>query len=144
MDWNWDAVSALSSIVGTILILIAAGIAMWQIRESAAARQLEGFLGLMSHLQSSSIRKSRRWLRKNQEEIVSLLNDGPKPSERLDRYLQAFEGQTDAPRDVAELRQDLSVLEQLAALSLSGAIPPGWNGRTWRRCWLATGLTANP
>lgn len=44
------SIDTLASIIGTITIVIATGIAIWQLREAARARSLDGFVALSEEL----------------------------------------------------------------------------------------------
>jgi hypothetical protein len=122
MGLTWEAVSALSSIVGTILVLATAWIALHQFREAAGARQFQGIITTIDQLQSSSLRNVRWLLRRNRDEIDAILA-GPDPLNALDEFLGRPEHPEGSPTSVADLRTSMAVLEFLGVLCLNNKVP---------------------
>ena len=121
MHMNWDMVSAMSSVSGTVLVTVAAWIALRQFKESSATRQVQSIIGLVDQLQSSSARSMRAFLEKRRAELLSILNQ-PDGLAKLDAYLQQHGPSGNGPSSVAEIRQNAAVLEFIAVLSLSNNI----------------------
>ncbi|HET8662423.1 MAG TPA: hypothetical protein VFM55_26010 [Micromonosporaceae bacterium] len=124
MSFSWDAVSALSSIAGTALVLAAAWIALYQFRESVSTRQLQSIIASIEQLQSSSLRNVRWFLRYNHEEIKGIL-EGSNPLEQLNRFLADPDHPGGSPKSIVGLRTSMAVLEFLSVLSLNNKIPIG-------------------
>jgi hypothetical protein len=122
VDVSWDAVSAISTALATTIVVVAAWIALRQFRESLSARQLQGVLGLMQQLESSSARRSRSFLYRHRDEVVAIL--GQKNALReLDEFLRQTGPADDGPTSLSDLRKDLATLEYAALLAVHGMIP---------------------
>jgi hypothetical protein len=122
MRISWEAVSAISSMLGTVLIVIAAWIALSQLKESAAARRLQGIIGFIEHLQSGEVRGARRFLWRHRAEIGKIL-EGEDWTKELNAFLRTNGGAEDGPTSMTEVRNNLATLEFVAVLSLHGNIP---------------------
>lgn len=120
----WTAISTISSVVATTLVVVAAWTALRQFKESLATRQLQGILGFIEQLQSTSVRSTRRLLRRHRTEISEILA-GSHWSERLDAFLRENGNATGGAASLSELHRDLAALEFVAVLSLHGKIPVG-------------------
>lgn len=119
---SWEAVSGISSIVGTAVVIVAAWIGLRQVAEALASRELQGVVTIIQQFQSAPIGEVRTFLRSRNPEIAKILTrkDG---LTALDSYLRNDGGGESAPDSLAELREHLSVLEFVSFLSLSGRIP---------------------
>lgn len=121
MRISWEAVSALSAVIGLVLVVAGSLIALSQFRESLSSRQLQAILGLIEQLQSSEVRSARAVLARHRKEIVATLDteDGLR---KLDSFLEGV-ARDGSPASVTELRKVFAVLEFIAMLSLHGQIP---------------------
>ena len=122
MRISWEAVSAISSILGTVLIVIAAWIALGQLKESAASRRLQGILGFVEHLQSGEVRGARRFLWSHRAEIRKIVA-GDDWAKELNAFLRANGEAEGGPTSLVEVHNNLATLEFVAVLSLHGNIP---------------------
>ncbi|WFF00196.1 hypothetical protein [Micromonospora sp. WMMD964] len=119
---SWDAISAISDALAAAIVIVAAWIALRQFKESLSARQLQGILGLMQQLESSSARRSRSFLYRHRDEVEAIL--GRKNGLReLDEFLRKTGPADDGPHTLSELRKDLATLEYAALLAVHGMIP---------------------
>src|SRR4051812_34175775 len=118
---NWDAVSAISSVTGTVLVIGAAWIALRQFKESSSTRQVQSIMGLIDQFQSSSARSMRAFLNSRRTEILSFLSESDGLA-KLDAYLQQHGPPSNGPASVTEVRHNVAVLEFIAVLSLSNNI----------------------
>jgi hypothetical protein len=119
---SWAAISAVSSVVATTLVVVAAWIALRQFKESLAARQLQGIMGFVEQLQSTSVRSTRRLLKRHRTEILTILTESHW-SEKLDSFLREKGSTAGGATSLSELHKDLAALEFIAVLSLHGKIP---------------------
>ena len=118
---SWQSVEAVSSAVGTIVLIVAAWIALRQWKESLSTRQIRGALALVEQLQEGSTRETREYLRRHQEKMLRILSE-PNPLERLDRYIKR-NSSDGGPRSLVEVRKNLAVLEFVAILCLNNQLP---------------------
>ena len=59
---NWDAISAISTLVATLIILVTAVFAIMQLNEMKRSRRLELFMKLFEEYSSPQSRESRRYI----------------------------------------------------------------------------------
>jgi hypothetical protein len=119
---TWEALSALSSATGTILVVVAAWIGLRQWRESLEARQFQAATVFIDQFQSTKIRNTRNFLRENATVIESLLATADGLS-ALDEFLAENAPGRGAPDSLLALRESLANIEFLAILSLTEQIP---------------------
>ena len=117
----WQAVAALSSGIGTIILAAAAWIALRQWRESLSTRQIQGTMALIDQFQSSSVRGAKRFLERHRTEIVRIL-DEPRFLDKLDKFIRENRDE-DEPRSLVDLRKSLAVLEFISVLCLNDQLP---------------------
>src|SRR5579859_1032009 len=122
MHTSWEAISAISSMLGIALIALAAWIALGQLKESAAVRRLQSTLGFIEQLQSSPLRNTRRFLGRHQAEIKEILENEDWIDE-LNSFLHDRGRADGGPTSLSELRGSLATLEFIAVLSLSNNMP---------------------
>jgi hypothetical protein len=118
---SWQSVEAVSSAVGTIVLIVAAWIALRQWKESLSTRQIQGALALVEQLQEGSTRETREYLQRHHDKILQILS-GPSPLERLDRFVKR-NGRSGTPHSLVEVRKNLAVLEFVAILCLNDQLP---------------------
>ena len=118
---TWQSVEAISSAVGTIVLIIASWIALRQWRESLSARQIQGALALIEQLQQGSTRETREYLLRHHDKMLHIAA-GPRPLERLDKFIRR-NSRDGTPRSLVEVRKNLAVLEFVAILCLNGQLP---------------------
>lgn len=119
---SWEALSAICSVIGTVVVVVAAWIAVRQLREALAARQLQGALLLMQELQDVAIRGARDLLAEHRDQIVDLAGNNDSAA-ALDAFLQRRASVPGTPTNLVELRSCLAKLEFASALALHGAVP---------------------
>lgn len=87
---DWAAVSALSTLIGSLVVTITVILALIQLKEMATARTLEAFSKIVDILTSEEMSKARRYLMKN-----TLPTPGkkisPKIYEQMHRVWVAFD-----------------------------------------------------
>lgn len=118
---SWQSVEAISSAIGTVVLIAAAWIALRQWKESLSTRQIQGALALIEQFQEGSTRETREYLLRHRDKILRILSDSD-PLEELDKYLRRHSDAGD-PHSLVELRKRLAVLEFVAILCLNNQLP---------------------
>lgn len=62
MSSPWEAISAISSLIQTIVIIVTVGFAIWQIRQTNQSHKLDVSIRLFDELSSPSSRKNRAFI----------------------------------------------------------------------------------
>jgi hypothetical protein len=123
MSVSWEAVTAVSSVAGTVLVVVVSWVALRQVRESLAGRQMQAALAFMERLQGGSVRNIRRFLTRHAAEIDSILKE-PERLDRLDHFLRTTGPAARGPASLSDLHHDLGDLEFAAVLGMHSAVPP--------------------
>ena len=118
---SWQALEAISSVAGTVVLVTASWIALRQWKESLSNRQVQGALALIEQFQEGSTRETREFLLRHREEILRVRSDSSS-IEKLDKLIKRKSGDGD-PRSLVELRKNLAVLEFVAILCLNDQLP---------------------
>jgi hypothetical protein len=121
MQMQWEAVSAISSAVATVFLVVAALIALRQWRDATAASQLQSTLAFIDQFQPSSVRGTRDFLRRHRSTVLELLGQ-PEGLDKLDAFLRLSDDD-EGPRSLLALRKDMAAIEFVAVLSMNGRIP---------------------
>lgn len=116
---SWDAVSALSSAAGVVVVIVATVLALRQFAESLQSRSLQGILGMAEQLESKSVRVTRKKLRDNNATIRRACADSIGLQDLDARLKDATAGQI----NLQLVRDDLAVLEYCAVLAAHDVIP---------------------
>ncbi|ROO51173.1 hypothetical protein EDC02_6041 [Micromonospora sp. Llam0] len=137
MDWN--AVSAISSLVATVSVIIALAIALRQLRESSIGRKGQSALALIGDLQSSQVRLIRDELLVHSNRLNKLAESCTDLGE-VDSYLRAnLRGLDKSEVTLVEVRRAMASLEFIAVLCLHNSMPiqfeRAYLGPTLLRYW---------
>ena len=116
---DWNAVSALATLGGTLLILLGAVFALRQVREAAKARTLQSFLAIMDRIDAPNLRKARWLVYARHKELSRKISQDPS-AEELDRFLRVL---TDQVVDLDSFRTYLASLETISMLVMHDLAP---------------------
>jgi hypothetical protein len=118
---NWDEISAISTAVQAVVVIVAAAFALWQLREALTARQMAGFLRLMDELENGTVQYTRRFLVTFHEDLVGIAESGD--LRKLDRFISGKTRRWEHSLSLGQVRDDLTKLEYAAMLCLDGMLP---------------------
>ena len=118
---SWEAISGISSAVQTVIIFVAAVLALWQLRESLTARQMSGFLRIIDELEHASTRQTRRFFATHRSEIAEIAKGGS--LDRLDRFIRRRTRSSAEPLSLVKVQDSFASLEHIAMLSLNSMLP---------------------
>lgn len=116
---DWNAVTALATLGGTLLILIGSIFALRQVREAAKARSLQSFLAIMDRIDAPDLRKARWLVYARHKELSRKIRQGPSVEE-LDRYLRTI---THEAVDLDTFRTYMASLENISILVMHNLAP---------------------
>jgi hypothetical protein len=118
---NWNEVSAISTAVQAVVVIVAAALALWQLREALTARQLTGFLRLMDELENGTVHQTRRFFITFHEDVLKIARSSN--LQELDRFISHKTRRWQHPMSLGQVRDDLTKLEYTAMLCLDGMLP---------------------
>jgi hypothetical protein len=118
---NWNEVSAISTAVQTLVVIAAAALALWQLREVLADRRMAGFLRLMDELESGTVQQTRRFFNSYQANVRQIAEAGN--LQDLDKFITRKTRRWEQPLSLGRVRDDLTKLEYTAMLCLHGMLP---------------------
>jgi hypothetical protein len=118
---NWDEINAISGAVQAIVVIVAAALALWQLRAALTERQTAGFLRLMDELESGTVQQTRRFLATFHADIARIARSGD--LRELDKFISRKTRRWQYPLSLGEVRDDLTKLEYVAMLCLDGMLP---------------------
>lgn len=118
---NWNEVSAISTAVQALVVIIAAAFALWQLREALTSRQMAGFLRLIDELESGTVQQTRRLFITFHEDILRIAKTND--LRELDRFISHETRRWQHPLSLGQVRDDLTKLEYAAMLCVEGMLP---------------------
>lgn len=118
---NWQAITAISSVVQALIFLIAAVVALWQVAVSISTRQMTGFLRLIDELERGSGRHTRQFFAIHRLELANLAQDGN--FRKLNHFLTKQTRSSGQPLSLSMVLDDFAALEHVAMLCIHGMLP---------------------
>jgi hypothetical protein len=121
MSPNWNEISAIATAAQTLIVIVGAAFALWQLREASTARQMAGFLRLMDELEQGTVQQTRRFFSSYQRDVSRIASI--ENLQALDKFLTRTTRRWPQPLSLGRVRDDLARLEYTAMLCLHGMLP---------------------
>jgi len=118
---DWDEINAISSAVQAVVVVIAAGFALWQLRAARTERQTAGFLRLMDELEGGTVQQTRRFFSSFHQDVLKISRSSD--LEKLNRFILRKTRRWQQPLSLGQVRDDLTKLEYAAMICLDGMLP---------------------